>query len=650
MPVRKHWIYAAALLTGCSSSGPSSGTQNLSNPGQNVIIVTLDTVRADSLSEKGMPFVWSLGQQGLLWREARSTAPLTLPAHTSLFTGRYPHETGVRLNGFDEVSPVEETLAERLHSAGYATGAFVSAAVLDASYGLDQGFDAYNDTMTKDAVERYFPERVGSRTVQAALEWVGTVPADKPVFLWVHLFDAHRPLTPSPEARTLFPDAYQAEVWDADRYTEALFAGLEEAGRLNRSFTVITADHGEGLGEHGEWTHGMQIYDSTMRIPLVMWAGPEVEFANKGRVDDTPVSLVDIVPTVAGRLGLPEVRNMSGKDLSPHLEGEGAPIGRPLFMETGYPVNRYNAAPVFGTVLEGQVWIDTPRPERYFVGKDPAQQDNVYEAAKDAPALQDVRQRSVRKPEDFLGEGVLDDAKIEQLKALGYLYSEGVSELPAADMKSRQPLMLMVQSGALGWAPLDVLSQLDAWEAEWGLLAPIQETRAAILDFLGRSKEGDILYRDWSKDDAAADYTYRKRLEERKASVALAEAIRNALNAQPDHPTARSDLAKVLWRLGEAVEAGELYEEAYENEKRDAVLVSDLTRFWVARQSFARAMSVLDAFERDGHSLSPEMLCMRARIFRMQGKEKRFRTEIRACRDAGGELGPTELSAVSGPL
>jgi len=646
MPVKKHWIYTAALLAGCSSSEKASTDASKYDARENVIIVTLDTVRADSLNELGMPFVWSLGEQGIMFTEARSTAPLTLPAHTSLFTGAYPHETGVRLNGFDEVPETATTLAERFLEEGYATGAFVSAAVLDSDYGLDQGFEVYNDTMTKDAVERYFPERVGGKTVKAALDWLQTVPADKPVFLWLHLFDAHRPLTPSKEARERFSDAYKAEVWDADRYTKGLFDGLGELGRLANSLAFITADHGEGLGEHGEWTHGMQIYDSTMRIPLVVWGGADVALGEKGRVEKTPVSLVDLAPTLTARMGFSPLGQVSGEDLSVLFEGGQFASDRPLFMETGYPVNRYNAAPVFGTVAGGQVWIDTPLPERYAIAVDPDQQENVYQPAVDGKALEALRGDTERKPEEFLGEGVLDAAKIEQLKALGYLYSEGVTELPTADMKTRQPLMLMVQSGALGWAPADVLSQLKTWEREWGLLAPIQETRAAILDFLGRSKEADELYRNWALEDQAAEYTYKKRLGERAQSVALAAAIRRALEKTPDHRTARSDLAKVLWRLGEVDEAGGLYEQAYAHEKRDAVLVSDLTRFLVARQAFERAMNVLKAFQAGGGSLTVDMICMRARIVRMQGDELGFKAGIRACADAGGELGPTELSAL----
>ena len=291
-------VAALLLLLGL---GACRGHSDARRPPDDLLI-TLDTVRADALGVYGAspsptPTIDALGARGVVVDEAMTVAPLTLPAHASILTGTYPTRTGIRDNMSFRLGDEAVTLAERLADIGYDTGAFVSAAVLDRAFGLGQGFHRYGDDVHAAGLLG-IPRRPAGEGVTAAVSWIASLPAEKPTFTWLHLYDAHLPLTPPADALARFPgDGYTASIAYADAQVGLLLDRYRAHGR--DPIVVIVADHGEGRGDHGEQTHGWFVYRSTMRVPLVMH-GPGVP---EGVRWAGTASVVDIVPTVLDLLG-----------------------------------------------------------------------------------------------------------------------------------------------------------------------------------------------------------------------------------------------------------------------------------------------------------------------------------------------------------
>src|SRR6266850_4978340 len=258
-----------------------SGCEHRERP--NVLVVTIDTLRTDRLGCYGFglahtPAIDRLADEGVRCTDVASSAPITLPAHCSIMTGLYPPAHGVRDNGNYALGPEAVTLAERLRGAGYHTGAFVSAGVLTRRYGLDQGFDTYDDDLWSEDEPPLFMirERPAPRTADRVLAWLAGWKhrSRQPFFLWVHFFDPHQPYRlRSPDLTAVAPTPYDAEIAEADRGVGRVIEWLRRKGVLDDTLVILTADHGEGLDEHGEPTHGIFIYDATIQVPLV-WRLP----------------------------------------------------------------------------------------------------------------------------------------------------------------------------------------------------------------------------------------------------------------------------------------------------------------------------------------------------------------------------------------
>jgi hypothetical protein len=322
----------------------------------NVLLVTIDTFRADRLGTGVAPALDRLAASALDFTSARTAVPLTLPSHTTILTGLLPPEHGVRDNGADALSDAHQTTAQLLKNAGYRTAAFVGAFVLDRRFGLARGFDTYDDQIPRDpnATERLEAERPASAVVDRALAWLdrsapgtmapGTVAPSTlaPFFVWIHLYDPHAPYNPPREfirATSIEPRApsieqrYEGEIRYADAQIARVFEWLNAHAMREHTLIVVAGDHGEGLGEHGERTHGMLLYDSTLRVPLIVSSSGSVA----GKRDE-PVSLADIAPTIVHAAGVTVPNTMKGRDL---LGGTGRTDGTvgmaDLYAETEYP-------------------------------------------------------------------------------------------------------------------------------------------------------------------------------------------------------------------------------------------------------------------------------------------------------------------------
>ena len=362
------------LLFGCSA--PVAPARS-SGPAHSVLLITIDTLRADRVGAYGAvnartPALDALARDGLRADRAWTTAPITLTAHASLMTGRYPPGHGARHNGI-AVPPEIATLATTLQAAGFATAAFVSAFPLDQRFGLARGFDVYDAEMPRDGDGRPLNERQGANTVTRATAWLETHRGRR-FFLWVHLFEPHAPYG-TPGSSGDVQQRYAEEVALADRGVGQLVAALHDAAAS--TLVVATADHGEAFGEHDEIGHSVFVYDTTLRVPLVM-RGPGVPAGTIVRDD---VSLVDVAPTIGALTGTP-VPAGDGRSLEPAFTG-AALEPRALYAESFAPLFDFGWAGL-RTVREGSwKYIAAPRPELYDVGGDPAELTNRVGASPD---------------------------------------------------------------------------------------------------------------------------------------------------------------------------------------------------------------------------------------------------------------------------
>jgi len=431
-------LFVATSLS-CGGSASSSPT------GKNLLLISVDTLRADHTSPYGgaieTPVLQRLADEGVVFEQAFSPVPMTQPAHASLFTGNYPARHGVRDNVSYSLSEPAVTLAECLSGAGYQTGAVVAASVLAKRSGLDQGFESYDDEFSTAQVGSGQPvvERGGGEVRDRALRWLDERDPERPFALFVHFYDPHVPYLPPGELGARFAaNPYQGEVVHSDRCAGELLERLQSDGLLDETVVVFLSDHGESLGEHGEQTHGLFLYESVMRVPLVLRLPGDG--APRGMRVSTQVSLVDVMPTLAELLGL-DAPATDGVSLVPLLEGGEIP-GRGLFGETLYPLF-YRWSPSFSIRLGEHKFIQAPDPELYDLDSDPAEQHNLLErqseqAARLRSALTAQMQRWAAQ--DPTSEEAESLQSVQALAALGYAAGAAVdpgSAGPLPDAKDR---------------------------------------------------------------------------------------------------------------------------------------------------------------------------------------------------------------------
>lgn len=350
----------------------------------NVIVITIDTLRADHLGSYGdrdaaTPTLDALARRGVRFADAVAHAPLTLPSHASLFTGLTPARHGIRNNPEFVLDDSVPTLAERFRAAGYETAAFVSGFPLSRRFGLARGFDVYDDQFPRGDArsDAAYTERRADATVAAVSAWLARRTTDastKPYLLWVHLFDPHRPYDPPAPFRERFHDRpYDGEIAFVDAQIAALQAAVGDPDQT-RTITIVTADHGEGLDEHGEPTHGLFVYNSTIHVPLIV-AGPGIP---SGETVDSLVRLVDVTPTLLDLARLPALTGVDGRSLTTTFGNRGrSSSSEPAYVESLLGRLCCGWAPLYGWRDGSWMYIDAPTPELYDVVKDPAQRANV---------------------------------------------------------------------------------------------------------------------------------------------------------------------------------------------------------------------------------------------------------------------------------
>ena len=423
----------------------------------NVVFVTLDTIRADRIGAYGYaraetPNLDALAGRGTLFREAYAHVPLTLPSHASLMTALLPTRHGVRDNGTFVVPREPAVLAERFHAAGYATGAFVSAFVLDSRFGLARGFDRYDDgvpgeeaSRTGDPSERSVRAEV---TVGRALEWANAS-VTRPRFLWIHLYDPHAPYdAPEPFAGRHRDDPYDAEIAYTDAQVGRLLQGIGATGSREPWLVVVVGDHGEGLGDHEEMTHGYFVYGNTQRVPLMFSLPGHVP---TGRTVEGVVRAVDVAPTVLELAGLPPLARADGRSLIPLIAGRTQDDAGPAYLESFHPRIWWGAQELLALRSGRWLFVEAPRPELYDVTADPAERVNLATARpRDLEALTTLLKEYARPGAATAPRAQLDPAAEARLRSLGYLGSGQMDPRPGTalpDAKDNGPLLAAVSRG-----------------------------------------------------------------------------------------------------------------------------------------------------------------------------------------------------------
>ncbi len=410
----------------CSCGGPTFVAP------ERVVLLSIDTLRADHVGCYGAtdahtPNLDTIGAQGVRFQVALSPAPLTLPAHASLLTGLEPPGHGVRHNSIHRLGEGLPSLAERMRDAGYATAAFVGALVLDRRFGLDRGFDVYDDrTSGRVSAGTGYGERTADEVVEAALAWLEGAP-DR-FFLWVHFYDPHMAYKPPAGFASAFAsDPYAGEIAFVDaeigRLLRAIHARWGEEGLL----VVAVSDHGESLGEHGETTHSYTIYEATQRIPLLL-SGPGLQ---AGGVAPGPASLLDVAPTILAWVGAQPLPEAAGRDLR-ELLGRDELDPRSLYMETVATQLDFGWSALLGVRSGRFKYIRAPRPELYDLALDPGETRNrVAEEPALAAKLDGLLERHLAGPRRTAQAVELPEEDRARLRSLGYLVPEHAEDVGA---------------------------------------------------------------------------------------------------------------------------------------------------------------------------------------------------------------------------
>ena len=451
-------LAAAALATGAVAwalAGRHADTVLQRKSDQNLLLITIDTLRADALGSYGgaarTPNLDTLAAHGTRFDFAHAHAVLTRPSHASILTGTYPYENGVRDHSGYRLKSGVPTIATMLKAQGFDTGAFVGAVPLERRFGLDGGFDVYDDNFGRSGNTSDFAlaERPAGEVVDAALQFIGT--RDRRWFAWVHVFDPHAPYAPPPP----FDSEYAGRPYDGEvAYVDKALGPLLDAARHSSrpTLVLVTADHGEGLGDHGELTHGLLAYETTLRVPLIMAQLTSTMPAGSGIVSHYPARHVDLVPTLLDALGAAAPPSLPGRSLLPGAARPPDEDVSSYFEAMSAMLNR-GWAPLQGVVLGREKYIELPAAELYDLAADPREETNLADRRADRRRVLDLRLRDFHAA--LPGERFAESPEVAAtLQSLGY--TSGSAPRKAKYTEDDDPKNLMeldrwIQQGIEAW-------------------------------------------------------------------------------------------------------------------------------------------------------------------------------------------------------
>jgi arylsulfatase A-like enzyme len=555
---------------------------------RHILLISIDTCRSDYLSCYGYqhqttPNIDAVAEEGIIFENTISPVPETLPAHGSMLTGTTPLYHGIHENLGYQLGPSSVTLAEIVREHGYITGAIVGSFILDSQFGLDQGFDTYNDRFEEVITSSNASERRGGEVSIFAARWLEEHKNDK-FFLFLHYFDPHfRYEPPQPYASQFADNLYAGEVAYVDQCIGQVINKLKQLGLYDKTLIIITSDHGEMLGEHGEAEHGFFIYQSAIKVPLVF----KLPGRNKTQRVISTVGLVDIVPTVCSLLNIHRPKHIEGKDISEYFSDEKTSgRKRSIFCESLTPT-KHNANALLGVVTDRWKYIQTTRPELYDLNKDLGEKNNLVNEEPQRAHLLREHLKLILKEQSHKGvsdsEFQLDEQGRKRLESLGYIASVQVDESLAFDQSKPDPKDVikfhnvkaynkmatsLAEQGKLKDAAEAFRKLIDHYEnvqIKHGM-ATIRFNLATVLKRLGENEEAiqqftkaiELYYAELEGKPHSAPLIYT-RLGESFASMgnfkAASEAFKQALVLDHSDPANYNNLAASLEYEGRFDEA-----------------------------------------------------------------------------------------------
>jgi choline-sulfatase len=535
----------------------------------NVLLITIDTFRADRVGTN-TPALAGLAKEGIRFDAADSPVPLTLPAHASLMSGLLPLHHGMRNNGVGVFPAARQTLATRFGGSNYRTGAFVGSFILDHRFGLDRGFERYDDEIVRNVTDSsgtFEAERRGVEVVDRALAWLRQNDA-RPFFAWVHLYDAHAPYAPpSP-----YPQTYDGEV----AYVDAQVARLLGAVARGNTIIVVAGDHGEALGEHGELTHGLLLYEPTLHVPMII-AAPSLA----PRVIRTAVSTVDLAPTIASLAGVAFTSPLDGRDLAADLINRREPQPAAIYAETQYPVtfgwSELSALRETSTKL-----ISGPAPELYDLQHDPGEMVNVLTNQRRAYRDLSTRLEQLRATAVASSASTIDAETRAKLASLGYVAPTQSTTVTKRDPKSVAPLFRAFEEATAmlnAGRAREAAASLEQLVRDDPANHVFRETLARALRQSGDVARAIALYRQavaLAPNDADAWYNLAAALQESGNAPERAIALTEAAKRDPDRPEIHNIRGAALAEAGNLTDAEKEFRATIAADPRNARAYNNL--------------------------------------------------------------------------
>ena len=600
-------LLAAGLLPACSSR-PAAGLSGL-----NVLVITLDTTRTDALGLYGnahavSPRIDELGRTGLVFDACYTPVPLTLPAHCSLFTGRYPIAHQVRNNGTYVLQPSEPTMAGVFKERGYDTAAFVASFTVAAKFGLGRGFDIYDeDFETGEAVQNYTAEITADRVAEKFLRWLETRKGGK-FFSWVHFYDPHAPYLPHPEAGPAGDGSpwslYEGEVRFVDGQVGRIVSALKEKGLYETTLIVIVGDHGEAFGEHKEEGHGIFCYEESLRVPLVLH-NPRL-FPAPRRVAGR-LGLVDVMPGLLELVKMPAPPALQGRSFRLLLDGREKER-REIYFESLFGREEYGWAPLFGLIDGSFKYISLPDAELYDVDADRRETRNLAAGMEEAARVMD-RKLAAFVERTASGAGPLrrelSASDVKKLTSLGYVSSFSSGSSKMVDPKTGIDLYLEVM------ALKDLATKKDFQGASTGLAAleaahpglelpDLENVRYRLLRNAGRTQDAlDLLRRAVVRFPGRESFKVFLAMDliEAGEPARARDFCRELVAADPAMTSAHVLLGDALDRLGDVDAAMASYERASALDPQNGVLRAKIAGLWVEKGELPKAQAILESME-----------------------------------------------------
>ncbi|MGH9340380.1 MAG: sulfatase-like hydrolase/transferase [Acidobacteriota bacterium] len=558
--------------------------QRSSAPRPSIVLITIDTLRADYVGAYGnqnvqTPYMDALAADGVLFETVVSEVPLTLPAHSTLMTGAYPPATGVHDNLGYRLTDDHLTIAEVLKKNGYSTGAFVGAYVLDSKWGLAQGFDHYDDhlpvTPGSDLL-RPAVERAGHEVSRAAQSWIESR-EKAPFFCWIHLFDPHHPYEPPEPFRSRYAqDLYAGEVAYADQMVGQIIEALKRKQLYEETLIVVAGDHGESLGEHEEQTHGFFIYDSTLRVPLILKLPVTLKrrFETRSVVDEL-VQLADVSPTLLQILNIDRPESFQGYSLLEIMQGGEHLRNRGAYSESYYP-NEFGWSELKAWRTKDHKFILSPKPELYDLRTDPGETRNIIDQDQSLAArlerdlLKFIESHS--NPDAARAQTQISGEELARLQALGYVGAPSQrassADLSLPDPKDKRKTLIMIS---------EAMEQLAQGQFEPALTTLERVTQLDPAVVMAHSLIGQA-YLKVGRYQAARD-SFERVVQEQPDRVSpvfylglthfhmgeqdrARELLENALRIDPQFAPAHNYLGLIYTDRGESVKAIKAFSEA----------------------------------------------------------------------------------------